>query len=131
MRKGPKRDRIPPLSRAAGEGAGGRGPRRAQFDEYRRAELLSAPSPLHPFTPSPPAPVAAVAWSQTCTREHREARRPILGPFAGIVLFWIDRTARKEDEAHPDRSRAGAHGRALGGDRAGAGLHAPVHVPYA
>jgi hypothetical protein len=41
----PKRDRILPLSRAAGEGAGGRGPRRTQFNARRRATIRRPPAP--------------------------------------------------------------------------------------
>ena len=92
-------------------------------------------SPVHPFTRSPRhrlLPSQPPFGPEPVPGGTREARRPILGPFSGH-RFVLEQTvqARKEDEAHPDRSRAGAYGRALGGDRAGAGLHSAVHVAHA
>jgi hypothetical protein len=74
----PKRDRILPLSRAAGEGAGGRGPSRAQCDPVRRVPIHRHPNLPEEF------------WGRCEPGRAEGARpsRPIVGFIALLLLAF-------------------------------------------
>lgn len=71
-------------------------------------------------------PVAVRTWSGTCTREHRQARRPMIGPIAGIVSFWT-RTRPHDMKIQHIRAAAvlAALAAALSAGRAEAQVYSP------